>query len=198
MHRRDFLTVSSATAAGAVLPWRAALANDVANMGILASTQLVIDSPPWRGSYQESFFVLENKDGFGNCFFRMTKTEQAAKRVSVDVFPVGTAAHSGAGLAFNGDAATGDCLAVTLQPSGTLGISSSTQADGIFRITELPALGLRSDVVTRLSLENADQGINILTNGEVSGHFSDRKLKGTSGILAIDLGSFYFANFTLA
>ncbi len=199
MQRRGFLAACGGIATlGSLLPRTPAWAADEANMGALANNNLVTEQAPWRCFYQQGFYVMENKGGFNSARLSTTKEMDGIKRVSVDVFPVGAGAYSGGGLVLNQVLKTGAYLAVTLQPNGQLGIYNAPPNDALERVTELPAAGLRSDVVTRLSLENSERGIDILTNGEFCGHFSDIKLKGSFGIMGIDRGSFYFANFTLS
>ncbi len=196
--RRGFLAACGGIATlGALLPRAPAWAADEANMGALANNNLLAVQGPWRGFYQQGFYVMENKDGFNSARISTLPEMEGITHVSVDVFPSGTAAYSGAGLVLNQVVKTGAYLAVALQPNGQIGIYSSPANEPMERLTELPAAGLRSDAVTRLSLENSPSGIVILTNGEVCGHFSDIKLKGSFGIMAIDRGTFYFANFTL-
>ncbi len=203
MQRRGFLGYCGATLAagigsGAIAS--AARANtDEANMGPLANYLLLGTEGAWTGSYAQGFYLLRNPTGFNNTmlFTALPPLGVTLQKVSIDVHPVGSAAYTGAGLVLNRETAGGAFLAVMLQPNRHLGIYVYDPEDGIGRLTEMPAAGLRDDVVTRLSLENSDAGIDILTNGEKSGHFSDIKLKGAAGAIATDLGDYYFVNFVM-
>ncbi len=193
MRRRDFLGVCGGVMA-ATLPLAPARA-DTANMGLLEQYLLIGEEPPWKGSYAQGFYLLENQEGFNNTMTFAALSALPPQKVVLDVFAAGPGAYTGAGLLLNKEVRGGSYLGVTLEPAGTLGIYFYDPDGGIGRVTQFPALGLRSDVVTRLSCENSAAGIDILTNGTKSGHFSDIKLKGACGAMATDRGQFYMANF---
>jgi len=199
MQRRDFFGFCGAALAAGVGGSAARANEDLANMGPLARYLLIGTEDPWTGSYLQGFYLLRNPTGFNNSmlFTALPPLGVALQKVSIDVHPVGSAAYTGAGLVLNRETGDGAFVAVLLQPNRQLGIYVYDPKEGLGRLTELPAVGLRDDVVTRLSAENSDAGIDILTNGEKSGHFSDIKLKGAAGAMATDIGDYYFANFLM-
>jgi hypothetical protein len=199
MQRRDFFGFCGAALAAGIGGGAARANEDLANMGLLARHLLIGTETPWPGSYLQGFYFLRNPTGFNNSlmFTALPPLGVALQKVSIDVHPVGSQAYTGAGLVLNYETAGGAFAAVLLQPNRQLGIYFYDPQDGLGRLTEIPAVELRDDVVTRLSAENSDAGIDILTNGVKAGHFSDVKLKGAAGVMATDIGDYYFANFVM-
>ena len=129
------------------------------------------------GSFDQGFYLLQNNQFNSMTIFTAEPATPVAK-VSVDIYPSGSGAYSGGGLVFNFDTVKGDWLGVTLQPDGNVGVWVYGGSSNPEKVTQLPGQGLRTDVVTRLSLENSEAGVDFLTNGQKSGSFSDRKLLG--------------------
>ncbi len=203
MRRRDFLGVCGAATAATAFPIAPALAEDEANMGVIAGGLILGDEPPWKGSYQDGFYLLEDPEGFNNIMTMFTKMPAPVTKIQLDVFVVGNAGHSGAGLLLNREASAsnpavaGSWLGVTVEPTGTLGIYFYSQNDGVRRLTQFPNAGARDGYLTRLSCQNSPEGIDILTNDVKCGHFSDVKLNATAGLLFTDIGHYYLQNFVV-
>ncbi len=199
MDRRNMLVGSLAGIATASMGLPAA-ADSGANMGALDSQLMLGETKPWTGTVSQGFYILSNSEGFNSIYALTIASPPVVTRVSIDVFPVGTEAYSSAGLAFNleGNARETRLLAVTLRPDGSLITWDYSNANGLTNQAEMPAQGLRNDVVTRLALQVNSSGVDILTNEQRCGSFAGIRLKGRIGILAVDRGSFYFANFYMS
>lgn len=193
MQRRDFVALCGAALA-TTLPGQRSLAAEGDTMGQLQSHLLLGQQGEWNGSLEQGLYRLDNATAFNNVQFITAGAPEGVQRVLVDVVPFGTGAYCGAGLLIN-RVDPGTWLAVAVQPTGTLGIYLFDPQSGLQRVAELPAQGLDPSYMTRLSLENSGPGIDILTNGQKCGSFSDVKLKGACGIVAFDIGQFYFTNF---
>lgn len=191
MRRRDFLGVCGAAAVAPALPRRARA--DEANMGLLERYLLIGEEPPWKGSYSQGFYLLENKDAFNNTMTFAATAPAAPTVVQIDVYVAGPGDYTGAGLLVN--KLHQSFMGVTLEVGGTLGIYDYKPSDGVTRVRQIQAQGLRNDLVTRLSVQNASDGINILTNGKLCGTLPGNALGKTHGAMATDRGSFYMANF---
>jgi hypothetical protein len=195
MQRRNFIALCGTVALAGALPGGRARAAEGDIMGQLQPHLLLGEEGSWQGSIDQGRYRLVNATAFNNVQFITAGAPEGVQRVVVDVAPFGTGAYCGAGLLVNRVGAEGGWMAVALQPTGSLGIYVNSPQRGLERVTELPAQGLDPNFMTRLSLENASGGIDILTNGQKCGSFSDIKLKGACGIVAFDIGQFYFANF---
>jgi len=194
--RRDFIRLCGAGALAGALPSTVAVAAEGANMGAIEPFLLQGEQPPWSGGFENGLYRLRNTTGFNSVLHFTAGAPEGVKSVSIDVLAVGNGAYCGAGLLLNRETNDGGWLAVALQPGGALGLYVRDQT-GLNRVTELAAVGLRIDVMTRLSVENSASGIDILTNGQKCGSFSDLRLKGACGAVAFDIGDFYFANFAM-
>lgn len=192
MRRRQFLGTFAAATAAMTLPGAVARA-DSANMGQIEQYLLLGEEAPWKGSYSQGFYLLENDEGFNNTMTFAVSTPAPPTTVQMDIFVTGPGAYTGAGLLLNKHHQS--FRGVTLEVGGTLGIYDYNPADGVTRVRQLQAQGLRNDVVTRLSVQNAGDGIDILTNGKVCGNFPGKKLGNVCGAMATDRGKFYMANF---
>ena len=197
MQRRTFIALCATTALAGTLAARWSQAAEGSTMGQLEPYLLLGEEAPWQGSVDQGYYRLDNATGFNNGRLITATAPATLQRVVVDVAPFGDGAYCGAGLVVNRVEDGGGWLAVALQPNGALGIYRFDAQKGLERVAELPAQGLDPNLMTRLALENSAGGIAILTNGQTCGSFSDVKLKGACGIVAFDIGQFYFANFAM-
>jgi len=195
MQRRSFFGLLAGMASMSALPLSRAGAAESANMGALEPYLLLKTDAEWSGRYEQGLYVLENLTAFNSYTYSVATLTEGAKSVSVDLFVTGKSAYSGGGLVLNNYGPDEYYIAVLLQPAGNLALYFSDPLNDLWRITEIPAVGLRDDVLTRLTVTDSDRGIDILTNGNLCGHFSDFRLEDDCGIMASDIGRYYFANY---
>lgn len=209
MQRRRFLACSAAAGllAGG-LPRRKALAESRAdppdgatapNLGPLKDLVLVGSNGVWSGALEQGFYVLRNESGAGAVIYFTAAPPAAPEWLSVDVHPVPLAepGYTAAGLLLNLTPDGQGYVCVALQPDGQVAIYRRGER-GLGRLTTLPGQGLRDDLTTRLSVQQTEAGIDFFTNARRAGSIKDLRLTGRHGIVALDRGNFFFANFLMA
>lgn len=202
MRRRDFLARSAGAGllAGSLLAAPGPLrAESDPNLGALKDVILLGSDGAWSGALEQGFYVLRNETGPGAVIYFTAVPAAPPEWLSIDVHavPLGEPGYTAAGLLLNLTPNGQGYVCIALQPDGQVAIYRRDEK-GLGRLTTLPGQGLRDDLTTRLSVQQTPAGIDFFTNAKRAGSIKDLRLAGRHGIVALDRGNFFFANFLMA
>lgn len=152
---------------------------------------------PWTGDANSNIYALSNTSNAGNVkYFVAALPDGSAREISVSlgVKPLSGAAHTAAGLVFDFDLNSRTYLAVVLTANSQIAIwqRSAQSMSELARLQQ--TIDTRSGMV-QLTLRTTDRGLDIEVDGVHQGSIDGVGLQGQAGIIAIDGGSYGFAQY---
>jgi hypothetical protein len=168
-----------------------------AGLGPLEPYLLLGSDPPWTGAMEGGTYRLTNAaPNTDIIYFVAALPGGAAQEVSVSIGIAAQpgAGYSGAGILFNFDAASRTYLAVVATATDELAIYQRNE-QGVSELARLPLGVAAAGGVLRLALRATGRGVAFEVNGTNQGSIDGIGLTGQAGILAIDGGSYSFADY---
>jgi hypothetical protein len=191
LRRRSILVAVAAAGISLTVPAGAA------SLGPLEPYLLIGSDPPWTGTLEGNGYRLTNTANDTDIVYFVAALPGGLAQeiaVTVGVQPQAGAAYSGAGLIFDFDHQTRNYLALVVTAANELAIYQRN-AQGVGELARLPLAGTSSAGTLRLVLRATDKGVAFEANGTHQGSVDGVGLSGQAGIVAIDGGSYTFADY---
>jgi hypothetical protein len=191
LRRRSILVAVAAAGLSLTVPAGAA------SLGPLDPYLLIGSDPPWTGTLEGNGYRLTNTANDTDIVYFVAALPGGLAQeiaVTVGVQPQAGAAYSGAGLIFDFDHQTRNYLALVVTATNELAIYQRN-AQGVGELARLPLAGTSSAGTLRLVLRATDKGVAFEANGTHQGSVDGVGLSGQAGIVAIDGGSYTFADY---
>jgi len=169
------------------------------SLGALEPYLLLGSDPPWTGTAEGGGYRLTNSANDTDIIYFVAALPGGSAQevgVSLSVQAQPGAGYSGAGLIFNFDAAARTYLALVVTATDELAILQR----GPQGVSELARLQLDVESAggaLRLVLRATDRGVVFEANGTHQGSIDGVGLTGQAGILAVDGGTYGFADYTV-